>query len=79
VLTKISNVSLTLLVYGIKDTTKADDIAKNFYLEEDYQVAYALKDKLSAPYIRQEVEKMLNDSKDVYSKVGHEMVMISEE
>lgn len=50
--------TLTYFLYGLKESTKPDDIAKNFYLVEDYQVAPELNEKLSAAFIRHEVETM---------------------
>jgi hypothetical protein len=46
---------ITYYVHGLTETTKPDDIAKNFYLQEDYHVPANLKESLSAPYIRREV------------------------
>lgn len=54
--------TLHLHVFALKETTKPDDIAKNYYLEEDYFVIQSLKDKLSAPFIRIEVTEMIKNS-----------------
>lgn len=73
------NLKLTLFVYGLKDTTKPDDIAKNYYFEEDYHAAPELKTKLNAPFIRQEVETMLKEAQSIYSKYGTEILVKSDE
>ena len=67
ILANAKNLKLTLFLYGLKDTTKPDDIAKNYYLEEDYYAAPELKTKLNAPFIRQEVETMLKEAQSVYN------------
>ena len=59
---KLANTTLHLHVFALKETTKPDDIAKNYYLEEDYFVINSLKDKLSAPFIRLEVTEMIKNS-----------------
>jgi hypothetical protein len=59
---KLANTTLHLHVFALKETTKPDDIAKNYYLEEDYFVIHSLKDKLSAPFIRLEVTEMIKNS-----------------
>ena len=68
VLTKVTGATLSLRVFALKESTKPDDIAKNYYLEEDYQVASTHRDKLSAPFLRTEVESMIKGSEKVYKE-----------
>ena len=46
-------------LFGLKESTKPDDIAKNVYLKDEYRVSNEIKDTVSASFIRQEVAKML--------------------
>lgn len=63
-----STATFGYFLYGLKETTKPDDIAKNYYLVEDYQVAKELEDKLSAAFIRHEVEAMQATAKSLSQK-----------
>jgi hypothetical protein len=63
-----STATFGYFLYGLKETTKPDDIAKNYYLVEDYQVAKELEDKLSAAFIRHEVEAMQATAKSLTQK-----------
>ena len=65
---KLANKTLHLHVFALKETTKPDDIAKNYYLEEDYFVIHSLKDKLSAQFIRLEVTEMIKNSEELYEE-----------
>lgn len=63
-----STATFEYFLYGLKETTKPDDIAKNYYLIEDYHVAKELEDKLSAAFIRHEVETMQAKAKSLTQK-----------
>ena len=76
---KLANKTLHLHVFALKETTKPDDIAKNYYLEEDYFVIHSLKDKLSAQFIRLEVTEMIKNSEELYEKAGREIILRTDE
>lgn len=63
-----STANFEYFLFGLKETTKPDDIAKNYYLIEDYQVAKELEGKLSAAFIRHEVEGMQERAKTLTQK-----------
>lgn len=63
-------------LYGLKEP---DDIAKNVYLEEDYQVTVDLQQNLNAKFIRNEVEKMNADANEILPKLGEDVRLRSED
>lgn len=73
----VSIPGVTYYIFGLRDSTKPDDIAKNFYLQEEYHVP--AKAKLSATFIRREVETLLKGLKVVAPKLGSDIVLKSDE
>lgn len=76
---KVPEAKITYYVHGLTETTKPDDIAKNFYLQEDYHVPANLKESLSAPYIRGEVLKLQAEGKDIVPQLGEDIRLRSDE
>lgn len=66
-------------LFGLKETTKPDDIAKNVYLRDEYRVCSELQDRVSAPFIRQEVEKMSASSKAFFKQFTTDIVVRTED
>lgn len=56
-------------LFGLRESTKPDDIAKNVYLQEEYRIAPELKN-INAPFIRSEVTQMIADAAEMLSKLG---------
>jgi len=72
--------SMSFVVYRVDEKTKGDDFAKNYYLEDEFQVEQKLREKLSAALIRTEVDQMVKDiSKGVLKKLGSESVAKTED